>query len=203
MNRQDSSTPQSADISAHYRAIATETTPPELDRSIIRAAHSATRRNHRWRWHSAWQRPAAVAATFAVALLLTFNDSPTPDQAGGSGTRSNFQDAALNTARNVEAISAVVEPSLQPPSSRLSAADTKPLVAPTTTRTNLKNAADTRQGTVRNIMSNLHFCSAKDRAAADQWWQCAQNLRSRGRLADADAELSALRAAFPDYLPAK
>ncbi len=57
-------------VAAHYQSVAVETTPDELNRSVLNNAAKAARENSAdsWRWSSwrqSWLRPLSFAATIS------------------------------------------------------------------------------------------------------------------------------------------
>ncbi len=174
-----------AELSAQYRAFATETTPKELDTIVLRAAVKATKRRSSG-WSTSWYRPVTVIATvgLGVALILELSQpqsfAPPPDIAPGA---SVFQDAAENAAISVRESDATADESLQ--LSKQGSSGTEAITA-------------TKSATVEDQQ-----CNDEQLVRPEAWWQCIQELREAGHPGAAESELANLHKTFPRYVPAK
>lgn len=183
------------EVSAQYRALATETTPNKLDKVVLRAASKAVKRKRSTGWNATWYRPLTFVATLglSLALLLELSEfrlfDPPPDlriQADAPPDANVFQDAADSAALSVRAADATADESLQ-----------------------LSNPAAGSTEAIRNpdlpayAAAGVRHCSDEQMALPEKWWQCIQELREAGRGAAAESELANLQISFPQYMPAK
>ena len=183
------------EISAEYRALATETTPNKLDTIVLRAASKAVKSGSSTSWGATWYRPVTFVATLglSLALLLELSEvqvfAPPADpwiQADAPRETNVFQDAADNAAISVRESGAVADESLQlsNPGANSARVITNPAMP-------------------GNATTGMQYCSDEQLALPETWWQCIQELREAGRLAAAESELENLHETFPQYIPRK
>lgn len=203
---------ESRRVSEAYRQAATETSPAALDEKIMANA----RREARTRYGLArtWVRPLAWAATialsFAFVLEMTYFDDEPP-----------IEEMVPATALD-EVAESVPEPSSGPaleqdaaPAER--AEPVKRSRAPVAAAPEFKvedasglREAEDRAATAADEVSTAKaasfampaapgHCDAVARENAETWYACIETLRDEGLEDAADAELAALRAAFPDF----
>ena len=165
-------------VSAAYRDLANESPPPALDRRILAAAGRQPQR--RYGVVRAWIRPVAWAATIGLCLAIlleftVFTDAPPKPEprpaAAAPPTERARRDADVMRAKQEDAV-------------RQSAPQQH---APATARV------------VSRDVAAAPACDHAARMTAQSWFDCIEALRDEGRDEDAAAELSALRAAFPDF----
>jgi hypothetical protein len=167
-----------AELSATYRALATEVSPPRLDAEIRReAARRPGEQRGSGRRHIGL-KPLALAATlvlgFAVILQLGDSEPPVP-AAGGAATSASeaIRDPAAATGAQ---------------NRRIDNRGGSPLPGtaglPADLNSRLPPNAD---------------CSAAQRAESGRWWQCIKDLERRGLRGAAETELRALLAAHPGF----
>jgi hypothetical protein len=164
-------------VSSAYRDLAQESSPAELDRRILDAAGRQGR--SRYGIARAWMRPVAWAATiglsFAILLEVTvFTDAqlssePQAMPATPSAERAR-QTNDLMRAKEADAI-------------RQSAPQRAPAAA----------LAEELE------IASPPPCDDEARRAPESWYACIEALRDQARQEEADAELAALREAFPDF----
>jgi hypothetical protein len=184
-------------VSATYREVATETTPAHLDRKVLQAARAGART--RYGLARAWMRPLAWAATialsFAFVLQMTQEDDAPPPA-----------DTAIPEGR--------VEPAVIPPSTGGDVVELREASREAVTKAKELNERAMPQAPARaasefapaalDDTAVMRFadpvsCDAAARASATSWYECIEALREKGLDEAADAELEALRAAFPDF----
>ncbi len=183
------------EVSAQYRALATETTPNKLDKAVLRAASKAVKSKNSTGWSTTWYRPVTFVATLglSLALLLELSEfqlfDPPPDfgiQADAPPDANVFQDAVDSAATSVREVDATADESLQ-------------LSNPATGSTEVITNPDLPA----NVAAGVQHCSDEQMALPEKWWQCIQELREAGRGAAAESELANLQKSFPQYMPAK
>jgi hypothetical protein len=164
-------------VSAAYRELAKESPPPALDRRILDAARRESR--SRYGMVRGWMRPVAWAATIglSLAILLEFtlftDTPPAPEPQSASGAppvERARRDADVMRAKEEDAIRQSI-PQRAPAAARM---QSREIGAPPS-------------------------CDDEARMAAESWFACIEALRGQGRDEAADAELAALREAFPDF----
>lgn len=193
-------------VSEAYRDIARETSPANLDDRVM--AMAAREARTRYGLARAWVRPVAWAATiglsFAFILEMTyFSDEPPFDAAMPASPESDAIERAEPTAKEApykrESAPIVAAPEIR--------------TSDTPARQDADESADAaagfaediapgelrRQRAAAAVTSEADRCEAGDRQSADTWYLCIQALRERGLEDDAEAELEALRKAFPDF----
>jgi hypothetical protein len=177
-------------LSAAYRNLADEASPPRLDRRILDDAARATRPSF---WRDAWFRPVAFAATLglSLALILQLSDSgmlgpPQQDpELNGSYVapgENPMRDAAAVTAERIRQLEA--EATTPSPETPMPAASMSPTTSP---------------GDLNSRLDADDRCSESQRADTGSWWRCIEDLEQRGLSGAAEAELQALLAAHPGF----
>jgi hypothetical protein len=158
-------------VSDAYREVANEVTPAELDERILASAARDAR--SRYGLARAWVRPVAWAATIGLSLAFMLE-------------LTWFADAPPEV-----------------PAERV--------VAPATDEASLLRGAGKqarRQAESAQLDAALsysasqdldHACDTQARMTAESWYQCIRDLRERGLVDEAAAELEALLRAFPDF----
>ena len=184
-------------VSATYREVATETTPPHLDRKVLEAARAGART--RYGLARAWMRPLAWAATialsFAFVLQMTQEDEvPAPAETAIPAGRAERALVPVSTDGDVieqrSAPGAVTTKAKELNERAVPQAPAR--AAPQSAPFAFDNAAKAR-------FADPVSCDAAARASAATWYECIESLREKGLDEAADAELEALRATFPDF----
>ncbi len=177
-------------VAAIYRRIADETTPDELNNSVLR--HAAKQTRGVTDRALTWLRPAALAATLALSVALVL-------QVGNlDSMRTSPRELASPVAsgQNDNVFEAAAEASMDQIRSAESAAQTSPgssesLAVP---RNQVGPAPTSNESSPDN-----RDCSAEQRSSTITWWQCIQALEKRGMSEAARKELEALFEAHPAF----
>ncbi len=210
------------EISALYREIATERTPADLDRAVLKAA--AVRPEPRT-WNR-WARPAAWAATIGLSLAIVLEQTvfnapavidpaeltnlPAPDgpaEANGDGA---FTDSASATTlrESTDERAAARERAPAISSEALAAPDTG-MLEQAEERARLRQDANLPAGAarLRSVAAEAfdaddtgYFCDAGKRRSPESWLACILDLERRGLSDPARAEREALERTFPDFV---
>ena len=213
-------------VSDAYRDFASETTPPELDRTVLSMAAGAVR--SRYGKARAWIRPAAWAATIGLSLAFVLEFSQVPDEAplsaGGSDgdtfevlEESVVDDEAAARAKSESAVRqerekrqdtapAAAEPALEqdPASADFDVGDMS-LLKEAEEQARLRSGDARPAARAAGISALLEDkepmegCDSDARASAQSWYACIEALRESGLSDIAAAELETLRSEFPDF----
>jgi len=179
-------------VSATYRDIATESTPPGLDRRVLDAAKREAR--PRYGLVRAWIRPLAWAATVGLSLAFLLEmtwftepppaPEPIPRAAPARQPEPATPPAALEerARRDADVMKAKQESDLR---------KAAPQRAGVPEASSLRAAGEGLEA--------VRHCDDEARETAASWYACIEALRDGGRGEDAAAELEALLRAFPDY----
>lgn len=76
-NDKQAATEVDPQVSGHYKSLADEKTPADLDRAVLREARRALRADNRKGSFGAWFRPVAVMATVGLSLAIILDLSDT------------------------------------------------------------------------------------------------------------------------------
>lgn len=212
-------------VSEAYRALATETTPHELDDTILKmAASNVPTRYARVR---GWLRPVAWAATIGLSLAFILEISryqeipvaPAPVIEKGE-VRAISHDAAV-TSKDEDIVSrklkkradapvagkalapsadsampAAMESAFQRPDSATDGAS----ALPETEETVRLRASEARPAALpAENKEQVKHCDAASRATAETWYSCVESLKEDGLADAARQELDALLIKFPDF----
>lgn len=195
-------------VSETYRDVARETSPAQLDDKILAMARQEART--RYGLARAWVRPVAWAATiglsFAFILEMTYfsDDAPPVDASLPASVDSDAVDdvepasQAPAFKRAPAAIMAAPEikanemPALREAEERADAAAAS--YAEDVPASQLR-----MERTSARLADTVEHCDSEERRDADSWYRCVLALREQGLEEAADAELDALRDAFPDF----
>jgi len=212
-------------VSEAYRALATETTPQELDDTILKMAASNV--PTRYALVRGWLRPLAWAATIGLSLafileISRYQDMPvapapvmenvqmraiSPD----TTLNSNDEDIAsrkLNKYADAPIAGKAVAPSadsampgaMESAVQRLDIATDGAGTLPETEETLRLRASQTRPAaSPAEKKEQAEHCDAAARAAAESWYSCVEGLRENGLADAARQELDALLIEFPDF----
>ena len=212
-------------VSEAYRALATETTPQELDDTILKMAASNV--PTRYALVRGWLRPLAWAATIGLSLafileISRYQDMPvapapvmenvqmraiSPD----TTLNSNDEDIAsrkLNKHADAPIAGKAVAPSadsampaaMESAVQRLDIATDGAGTLPETEETLRLRASQTRPAaSPAEKKEQAEHCDATARAAAESWYSCVEGLRENGLADAARQELDALLIEFPDF----
>ena len=212
-------------VSEAYRALATETTPQELDDTILKMAASNV--PTRYALVRGWLRPLAWAATIGLSLafileISRYQDMPvapapvmenvqmraiSPDTA----LNSNDEDIAsrkLNKHADAPIAGKAVAPSadsampaaMESAVQRLDIATDGAGILPEAEETMRLRASQARPvASPAEKKEQAEHCDAAARAAAESWYSCVEGLRENGLADAARQELDALLIEFPDF----
>ena len=167
-----------------YRSLATEVSPKELDRRILRQAASPSDAAPTAGFFASWHRALALAATVAlsIALLLQLTE---PGMLGLHGTEpagsavngdDPFTDEADRAAREIEALERSADTTLQ------------------------RSQEEDRFAASTDALSG-RACNAQVTSDPDLWWDCIDALNDATQTDAAREELERLRETFPDFVP--
>ena len=164
-------------VSEAYHDLATERTPPELDRNVLLMAAAGTR--SRYGLARAWVRPVAWAATIGLSLAFVLEMSQLRDVATPQVDAATAKDELRR---------------LQKPAKRTDAPLAKQMSSPPA-------AAEPVAGTAAFAEKKeyVEHCDEDARMAIDSWYECILELRDRELAEAADRELEALLMEFPDF----
>ena len=194
MNNEFDNTPGARDdrsIRDGYRSVATESTPPELDRRVLEQARDAARPTGMRAFFGSWQRPLAFAATvgLSLAILLEINEESMRNlPATDAATTSPVEEHAAGATGTVE---------VDPFAAEADAAARRMQDLEAAAGTALQRSADEE----RFATDDAAVCDTEVTGDPDLWWRCIDALFEAERTAAAEAELVRLLAAFPDFSP--
>ena len=181
-------------LSRQYRLLATESTPDELDRAVLRTARDHARKKSSASWLYDRFKPAAFAVMLVLsfAVILEMNDagilptafSPDDEAIPANGPTHVFQDAAESVAEQIRQAEEAAGSAIQN-SGSVDAA----------TGVEVRTAAD--QVT---LLPDDPVCDASQRSTVTTWWQCIAALEASGATAAAERELVELTRAFPGFI---
>jgi hypothetical protein len=212
-------------VSEAYRALATETTPPELDDTILKmAASNVPTRYARVR---GWLRPVAWAATIGLSLAFILEISryqdipvaPAPviekvevraisHDAAVTSTDEDIVNRKLNKHADAPAAGKALAPSADSamPAAMESAVQMPDVatdgagVLPETEETVRLRASEARPAaSPAEKKEQAEHCDAAARATAESWYSCVEGLKEDGLADAARQELDALLNEFPDF----
>ena len=212
-------------VSEAYRTLATETTPPKLDETILKMA--ASNLPTRYARVRGWLRPLAWAATIGLSLAFILEISryqdmpvaPVPVMENVE-VRATSNDAAVNSEDedavsrklNKFADAPVAGKALAPsadrpmPAAVESAAQglvdtTDGASAPPETeeKTRLRASDARRTAPPAEKKAQAEHCDAAARATAESWYSCIEGLKEDGLADAARQELDALLIEFPEF----
>ena len=205
----DSGTEVDRDVRAMYRAAASEATPAELDRAIIREAARELKRADVQRQN--WFRPVAFAATVAMSLALVLNftetgllDSPADavTTAGGDATsgRVSRPTASGESLEEPQQDAAAVSEAFNE-AAEIAERHAEGFEAAASQRLQPSPASAGKLGEPASAIAAEGACTREQTVDADTWWRCIEELRRNGETELAAAELERLSASYPDYAP--
>ena len=192
-------------VSGTYREFAREKTPAELDDKVLAMAAGAART--RYGLTRAWIRPVAWAATIGLSLafileMSQIQDVPTAEPVSvtqdkdrtGMERRERDDTPELMKVSAPPADSAPAAPAAAKREARTPAAAEPALIQPMT-------ASEDRAAfaAVAEEKEQTSHCDAEARGTPGTWYECIEVLREEGLADAANAELEALRDAFPDF----
>jgi len=170
------------ELSAQYRALATEQAPAALREQVMRQAKKAARKTLPQGRFSAWLRPAAfvVTAGLALAVVLEFDDATSLDPAVDLSTRAGGVeplDGRADSTTDVDALTRSVAGS----------------------RGRLKKL--NTNASITNPSVEARYCHSGRSVKAEDWWACIEALKERGEFSAVESETALFRATFPDFVP--
>lgn len=216
-------------VSATYRESAQETTPPELDKAILRMAANPKTSGDREGFFN-WMRPLTWVVTAGLVAAITFNIPQIDDVQRSPAPESVSPEPAAPATSIEEAFSAedsdVVEEAEKMASMRDGADQPAPLSRTREERAKRADDAEKDQqdvsvasrafGTDASVAADAvaqemflekkefereSSCEESRRQEAASWYECVLELRDSGRGEDADSEMLELLEQFPDFRP--
>jgi len=212
-------------VSEAYRALATETTPHELDDTILKMA--ANNVPTRYALVRGWLRPVAWAATIGLSLAFILDISRYQDNPVAPAPvtekverRAISQDAAVITTDedivsrkvNKYADAPVTGKALAPRADSAKPAAMETAVSGLDIATDAAGTLPETEATVRLRASKAQpaaspvekkeqaeYCDATTRTTAESWYACVEGLKEDGLADAARQELDALLLKFPDF----
>lgn len=205
-------------ISDAYRGIATEKTPPELDRKVLAMAAGGSR--SRYGSARAWIRPAAWAATIGLSLAFVLEMSQVDDAASPPARTDSAEPVEERIARP-EAPAPAAESIREQPQAAGPAVDGATVsgdfeAADMDMLREAENQARARAGSEQDTpvkaeahsfdaaatlekKAQVRHCDRDARSTAANWYTCIRELKESGLTEAADQELAALLTRFPDF----
>ena len=181
-------------VSAEYRAVAIERTPPKLNSAVIKAARAAARGSGLQGFTASWFRPLAFAASLGLALALLLETTSTdyfPWILDPESSSVGPSDSAPATAEE-EQISSEFSEMIEASSKRMREQD----VARDAIIQSLSEPGAIEIVTLENV---ARLCTKEQTAGPATWWQCISELDDAGRHDDARAEMEFLQRAHPNF----
>jgi hypothetical protein len=196
-------------VSEAYQGLATEGTPPELDRRILAMAASKSR--SRYGMARAWVRPVAWAATIGLSLAIVLEIS-----------QLKYETTPQLDADNVETLEEALIPDDAPARedddnrTRRESAKRSDAPAPAQLSVPAAEQARSRSGSEPAAAASVQalsfdaattpekkeqgrHCDPDLRSSAETWYKCIEDLRAQGLADAADSEFLLLLAEFPDF----
>jgi hypothetical protein len=199
-------------VSAAYRDVANEKTPPELDRKVLAMAASEART--RYGLARFWIRPVAWAATIGLSLafileMSEYADTPIfgtePDTDSPIAEEQAVRESpspVTNGAALVETESKdTVQEAATAEGTLMLQADDMSLLrdAEKQARARAGEALPAAAPALAPRKEKYRYCDEETRESAASWYECIAELRAQGLADAASAELGALQEAFPDF----
>lgn len=216
-------------VSEAYRRIATETTPPELDRTIL--AMAAGKSRSRYGLARAWIRPVAWAATIGLSLAFLLEISQVRDASTVQPDTDRVETLEEVVIRDeTPAPARLSVPAAKQASSPPAVSEPAPIAEAGLARGDVsvsdefeaddlsmlheaEEQARARSGSEQAAAEALSFdaavtfekkeqdahCAPDIRSSAESWFACIKELRDGGLSDAADTELLALLTEFPDF----
>ena len=189
MARRDNGKAADAALKKAYRQLATEASPPDVDRRVLATAAAGLSGSADGRGWKHWLRPLAAASGALAAVAVAINlmqpgSEPMSEPARNTDTTTSnvFDSAADDAARNAADAARQAEMSMQESTSAPVINDMPSLIA--------EGDSITVEG---------DGCENAERADPASWWQCVRRLEAEGQTALAETELAELLARFPDF----
>ena len=185
------------EVSAAYRAIATETAPPRLDDVVLRKAAKETKQRNRLATYlSSVRRPLAFAATLVLALSIVLQFEYLITDTAQDSTNGVMQSDEASSG--LSQISAVVDENAEHIQEQMQQSER------VMTEGLLNQPASVSDGvTDTDNPDTARFCNSEQTASPERWWACVTDLESDGRYDAAAHERQLLTNTYPDFLPAE
>ena len=200
-------------VSEAYQGLATEGTPPELDRRIL--AMAAGKSRSRYGMARAWVRPVAWAATIGLSLAIVLEIS-----------QLKYETTPQLDADNVETLEEALilddAPAREDDDNRTRRESAKRSDAPAPVQLSVpaEEQARSRSGsepaaaaavqalsfdaaTTLEKKEQVRYCDPDLRSSAETWYTCIEDLLAQGLADAADSELVLLLTEFPDFEESK
>jgi hypothetical protein len=191
-------------VSEAYRSSATETTPPELDETILKmAANSAPTRYGLAR---GWLRPLAWAATIGLSLAfileisqyqnVTVLSDPIPEKVEQRVNTGASSAAKALPPRAEKAAPAAMDSA---PQRQSFASDGASPVTESEERVRMRASETRLTASPAEKKALAEHCDDNARTTAESWYTCVADLKAKGLNDAARKELDALLIEFPDF----
>ena len=201
-------------VSAEYRAMANERTPPALDSAVLTKADAAVRASGLQGFTASWFRPLTFVASLglALALLLEYTSTDNLQLAPVRETPPVVPSDSANTTKSEETISsefdAMIETSSKTMREQEAARDA--LIQ----SLNVPGGRDEkRDAIIQEYFESRRRFSTAPGVTADaptsctealtvgpwDWWQCIAELEDAGRHDEARVEMHFFEKAYPDF----
>jgi len=181
-------------VAEAYRDLATERTPPELDRKVLSMAAAGT--PSRYGLARAWVRPVAWAATIGLSLAFVLEMSQLRDVATpqvDADTVYQLEEVVIGDEAPAKAKDELRR--LQKPAKRTDAPQAKPMSSPPAAASTVAGVA-----AFAEKKEDVEHCDEDARMTVDTWYACVLELRDSELAEAADQEFEALLMEFPDFL---
>jgi hypothetical protein len=191
-----------AEVSDAYRAISAEKVPRALNETVLQIAADAVKRS-KWRgWNFTFMNPVGFAAVLLISLALLVHIN-TRDTLPGADSLTDVgaENRPLNGRKAVQA-GGIPGPTASSP---LSAAgnvsgEYRRVQADDTLDPQSGPADDSGDSTVISNSSAKNYvglCKQESIQTATSWQACIDELRTSGRVAEAEEETARMREIFP------
>ena len=185
-------------VSEAYHDLATERTPPELDRNVLLMAAAGTR--SRYGLARAWVRPVAWAATIGLSLAFVLEMSQLRDVATpqvDADTVYQLEEVVIRDEAPAKAKDELRR--LQKPVKRTDAPQAKPMSSPPAAAEPVAASTVAGAAAFAEKKEDVEHCDEDARMAVDTWYACILELRDSELAEAAEQELEALLMEFPTF----
>ena len=212
-------------VSEAYRSSATETTPPELDETILKMA--ANRAPTRYGLARGWLRSLAWAATIGLSLAFILeisqyqdvtvlsdpitekveqrvtsdNTAVAPEDADVVSRKLNKHTGASSAAKALPPRAEKAAPAAMDsaPQRQSFASDGANLVTESEGQVRMRASEARLTASPAEKKALAEHCDDDARTTAESWYTCVEDLKAKGLNDAARKELDALLIEFPDY----
>lgn len=198
-------------VSEIYREISSETTPPELDRSIL--AMAADNRRAKYWIPRAWIRPVAWAATIALSLAFVLEMSQVADHsapqvdplAAEALEERVLSDEDAAKSKDESAVRQRLNKRSDAPATESASmslqmeADDMSLLDEAEDQARMQFGPAPSAVAAAEKKEQPAHCDDDARKAPESWYECVRALRDAGNIIAAQQELESLLAEFPEF----